>query len=100
MHDDVVSLHGVVQLLDVTNVRPVHGQPLVAAVMCEMPVSARREVVVHRDARGALVAEQAVDEMATEKARAANDEPALARAHPRDSHTGALCCSAGWETRR
>jgi len=49
VHDDVVSPHGVVQLLDITNVRPVDGEPVVAAVMCEMPVPSRREVVVHRD---------------------------------------------------
>ena len=86
--------------LEVADVCPLHDQAFVVAVLLEVPLLARGEVVVDRDPDGSSAAEQPIDEVASEEAGAADDEPALARGHPRDSHTGALCCSAGWETRR
>ena len=49
MNDDVVSRHGSSQGVEILDVSADDGEPLVASVMLEMPVAARREVVVDRD---------------------------------------------------
>ena len=84
----VVTAHDSRERLEVADVCTLHGQAFVAAVLLEVPLLARGEVVVDRDPGGSAAAEQPIDEVATEKPGAADDEPALARSHPRDSHTG------------
>jgi hypothetical protein len=85
MNDDIVSRHGTCQGLEVLGVASNDSEALVSLVMHEVPVAARREVVVDGNQLGLGLGQQAVDEMAADEARPADEEVPATVAQRSDS---------------
>ena len=68
--------HRVGERLEVLDVPSTTDEALVAGVRLEVPLPPGGEVVVDGDPLDGGVGEQAVDEVAADEARAADDEPA------------------------
>ena len=87
-----MSLHRRTQCVEVASVGAMDGEPLVARVMLQVPLTSRGEVVVYRDRPGLQVREQAIDEVTPDESSSADEEetPPLDGGHPRASQVGAL----------